>query len=563
MDFKRIVADLICIDGASREEVLAALTNTADPTLGDLSLPCFKFSKLLRKPPQKIAEEFVAAFPQNEWVSRVEAVNGYFNVTLKKGAFCQTVTEEILSLGEAFGKSDVGSGKTVCIDYSSVNIAKPFHIGHLGTTAIGNALCKLLRFEGYRVVGINHLGDWGTQFGKLIVAYKLWGDKEKIEREGVKALQEIYVRFHREEETQPELTEQARGWFKKIEDGDAEAMELFRWFKEITLTEVGKIYERLGVSFDSYNGESFYNDKMQPVLDELEQQGLLQTSEGAKVVDLSKFDMPPCLLVKADGATLYATRDLAAAIYRKNTYDFDKSLYVVAYQQNLHFRQFFKVLELMGYDWAKDLVHVAYGMVSLEEGSMSTRQGNVVWLSDVLDQAVEKSYRIISEKNPELERKEEIAEDVGVGAVVFSALQNARIKDITFTFDRVLNFDGETSPYIQYTYARTCSVLRKAEGRFCGTVDKDAYENAESMELAKLLNAFPQTIRDAAEKYEPSVLAKYLIDVSQRFNKFYMACRILDDSDGVFAARRNLTEATGIVLKTGLGLLGIRAPEKM
>ena len=563
MDFKRILAESIRIDGADREEIYSALTNTADPSHGDLALPCFKFSKLLKKSPQKIAEELAETFPQNEWVSRVEAVNGYFNVTLKKGAFCKKVTEEILTAGVDYGKSGVGKGKTVCIDYSSVNIAKPFHIGHLGTTAIGNALCRILRFSGYRVVGINHLGDWGTQFGKHIVAYRLWGDRDKIEREGVKALQEIYVRFHREEETRPELTEEARRWFKKIEDGDAEAMELFRWFKDITLKEVGKIYDRLGVSFDSYNGESFYNDKMQPVLDLLEQKGLLKTSEGAKVVDLSAFDMPPCLLVKADGATLYATRDLAAAIYRKNTYDFDKSLYVVAYQQNLHFRQFFKVLELMGFAWAKDLVHVAYGMVSLEEGSMSTRAGNVVWLSDVLDQAVEKSYRIISEKNPELERKREIAEDVGVGAVLFSALQNARIKDVTFTFDRVLNFDGETSPYIQYTYARTRSVLRKAEGRRGGAADAEAYENAESMELAKLLNAFPQTARDAAEKYEPSILAKYLIDVSQRFNKFYMECRILDERDGVFAARRNLTEATGIVLKSGLGLLGIRAPEKM
>ena len=457
MDVKKILSQHIEIDGVSGEEIYSLVTETADSRLGDFSLPCFRFAKALKTSPVKIAEDLKEKFDGCEIVSEVRAVNGYLNFFVDNKVFSRGVLAE--AAADGFGSSRVGNGKTICIDYSSINIAKPFHIGHLGTTAIGGSLYKIFKKLGYNVVGINHLGDWGTQFGKLIVAYDLWGDREKIEKGGVEALQEIYVRFHREEETRPELTEQARHWFALIEQGDKRALELFHWFKDITLKEVDKIYKRLNVTFDSYNGESFYNDKMQPVLDQLESKGLIQTSDGAKIVDLSAYDMPPCLLVKADGATLYATRDLAAAFYRKKTYDFDKSLYVVAYQQNLHFRQLFKVLELMGCDWAKDCVHVAYGMVSLAEGAMSTRKGNVVWLSKVLDKAVEKAMAIIDEKNPSLENKAEVAEKVGVGAVMFSALQNARIKDITFSLDKVLNFEGETCPYIQYTYARPGSVL--------------------------------------------------------------------------------------------------------
>ncbi|MBQ9715306.1 MAG: arginine--tRNA ligase [Clostridia bacterium] len=563
MDIKKILSEQINIEGISQEEIYNLITGTANPSLGDFSLPCFRFAKALRKSPVQIANDLKDAFGGCPVVSDVQAVNGYLNFFVDNKVMSATVLDEARQ--DSFGKSDVGNGKTICIDYSSINIAKPFHIGHLGTTAIGGSLYKLYKNLGYNVIGINHLGDWGTQFGKLIVAYDLWGDKEKIEQGGVEALQEIYVKFHQEEVDHPELTEQARAWFAKIEQGDARALELFHWFKDITLKEVNKIYKRLNVTFDSYNGESFYNDKMQPVLDELESKGLVKLSDGAKIVDLEEFGMAPCLLVKADGATLYATRDLAAAFYRKNTYDFYKSLYVVAYQQNLHFKQFFKVLELMGHEWAKDCIHVAYGMVSLAEGSMSTRKGNVVWLSKVLDAAVEKAKSIIEEKNPDLADKDEVAEKIGVGAVMFSALQNGRIKDITFSLDKVLTFEGETCPYLQYTYARTNSVLIKAGNAINAKVAPDyaSLDNAESKELIKLINRYPDIIVDAAEKYEPSILAKYLIDLAQAYNKFYFEHRILDEEVSRQLPRLYATDATNKIIKNGLSLLGIDVPAHM
>ena len=563
MDIKRILSEKIAIEGISPDEIYALMTTSASSDLGDYSLPCFRFAKVLKTAPNKIAENLVASFDGCEVVKKAEAVNGYLNIFVDTSK----IAGEILADARRsdYGKSDEGNGKTICIDYSSINIAKPFHIGHLGTTAIGSSLYKLFKNLGYEVVGINHLGDWGTQFGKLIVAYDLWGDKEKIEKGGVEALQEIYVRFHREEENNPALTEEARKWFAKIEQGDKRALELFHWFKDITLAEVQKIYDRLNVKFDSYNGESFYNDKMAPVLEELDRKGLIKESDGAKIVDLQEYGMPPCLLVKADGATLYATRDLAAAFYRKKTYDFYKSLYVVAYQQNLHFKQLFKVLELMGCDWAKDCVHVAYGMVSLAEGSMSTRKGNVVWLKSVLDKAVEKAYGIIEEKSPDIEDKQAVAEKIGVGAVIFSALQNARIKDITFSLDKVLNFDGETCPYLQYTVARTNSVISKAGNAINARImpDYSALDNDESRELIKLINGYPDIIRDAAEKYEPSLLSKYLIDLAQAYNKFYFENRILDEDLTKMLPRLYVTDATNKILKNGLSLLGIDAPEKM
>ena len=563
MDIKKILSEQINIEGISQEEIYNLITGTANPSLGDFSLPCFRFAKALRKSPVQIANDLKDAFGGCEVVADVQAVNGYLNFFVDNKVMSATVLDEARQ--DSFGKSDVGNGKTICIDYSSINIAKPFHISHLGTTAIGGSLYKLYKNLGYNVIGINHLGDWGTQFGKLIVAYDLWGDKEKIEQGGVEALQEIYVKFHQEEVDHPELTEQARAWFAKIEQGDARALELFHWFKDITLKEVNKIYKRLNVTFDSYNGESFYNDKMQPVLDELESKGLVKLSDGAKIVDLEEFGMAPCLLVKADGATLYATRDLAAAFYRKNTYDFYKSLYVVAYQQNLHFKQFFKVLELMGHEWAKDCIHVAYGMVSLAEGSMSTRKGNVVWLSKVLDAAVEKAKSIIEEKNPDLADKDEVTEKIGVGAVMFSALQNGRIKDITFSLDKVLTFEGETCPYLQYTYARTNSVLIKAGNAINAKVAPDyaSLDNAESKELIKLINRYPDIIVDAAEKYEPSILAKYLIDLAQAYNKFYFEHRILDEEVSRQLPRLYATDATNKIIKNGLSLLGIDVPAHM
>ena len=407
------------------------------------------------------------------------------------------------------------------------------------------------------------MGDWGTQIGKLIVAFKKWCSYEELERKGMDVLTEIYVRYHEEAEKHPELDDEARAYFKKIEDGDKEATELFDLFKKITLKEVEKVYKRLNITFDSYNGEAFYNDKMQPVLDELEEKNLLIESDGAKVVDLSEYGMPPCLLVKKDGATLYATRDLAAAYYRKATYDFYKCLYVVAYQQNLHFKQVFKVLDLLGKEWAKDMEHVAFGMVSLEDGAMSTRKGKVVLLRDALDKAVEKSYDIITEKNPDLKDKDKVAEQVGVGAVIFSILYNNRIKDVVFSYDKVLNFEGETAPYVQYTNARCISLLEKAGELNTENPDYSGIDNPESENVVALLGRFTDTLRECVNRNEPCYLSRYLVKLCQEFNRFYLAHKIAGENEGIKASRGMLTTAVHYVLEEGLRLLGISAPVKM
>ncbi len=560
MDFKTQLAKSIATDGLPFEEVLP-LVKKSDGVNGDFALPCFKFAKTLKTSPVLLAQKLAEQLKAKRAVKDAVAVNGYLNMFVDRAAASKKIAEEVLNK-DSLADATKGAGKTVCIDYSSINIAKPFHIGHLGTTAIGSALYKVYKAQGYHVVGINHLGDWGTQFGKLIVAYRKWGDKEAIDKGGVRALQDIYVKFHREAETDPSLDDEARRWFAKIEQGDEYALGLFDYFKEITLKDVKKVYERLNVNFDSWNGESFYNDKMQPVIDALKQKGLAVVSDGALIVDLEKYGMPPCLLVKADGATLYATRDLAAAVYRHDVYDFDKCLYVVAYQQNLHFKQFFKVLELMGYDWASKMEHVAYGMVSLAEGSMSTRKGNAVWLSDVLDKAVEKSLDVIKTKSPDLANKEEIAEQVGVGAVVFSALANSRIKDIVFDYDRVLNFDGETAPYLQYAHARCCSILAKTEAPDLAKAIWTDIDNDESWQVLSKINEFDDVLTQVTDKNEPSLLSNYLIDLAQLYNKFYLANRVIDN--GVPShARLLLTDATRKALRQGLNLLGIAAPQKM
>lgn len=561
IDFKLEIAKLLKVD-LPQEEIYSLLSKTADESFGDYTFPCFKLAKTMRKSPVAIAEELARDFSLEGIISKVDAKNGYLNFYLDKVSAQADVLRNIESCGSTYGESNVGQGKTVCIDYSSVNIAKPFHIGHLYTTAIGSSLYKLYKNLGYNVVGINHLGDWGTQFGKLIVAYKLWGDDDKIAKGGTHALQEIYVKFHQEAEKHPELEDQARQWFTKIEKGDQEALRLFELFKGITLEEVKKIYTRLNVQFDSWAGESFYNDKMQAIVDLLEDKGLLKEDNGAQIVDLSDYNMSPCLILKSDGSTLYATRDLAAAVYRKQTYDFDKCLYVVAYQQSLHFKQFFKVLELAGFDWHKDMVHVSYGLVSLEDGAMSTRKGNTVWLDDVLNKSTEKALQIINEKNSALENKEAVAEAVGSGAVIFSAVQNAKIKDVVFSYDKMLNFDGETCPYLQYTHARCNSVLAKAP-KLNVAVDYSALDNAESWTLVKLLNSFEEIIETSATKYEPCILSKYLIDTAQAFNKFYFEHRILTDKLGSTQAMLQVVKSTKQVLQKGLALLGIATPEKM
>lgn len=561
MDYKKLLADTVIIEGIDSEEIMSQIVPSRDKAHGDYSLPCFRLAKAAGKNPAELAKEVVGRIGCYNFLEKAEAAGPFVNFTLNKQAYAKDVLEKVLSAGEYYGNSDIGRGKTVCIDYSSVNIAKPFHIGHLLNTVLGAALYRLHKKAGYNTVGINHLGDWGTQFGKLIVAYKLWGDDKDIEKRGVRSLVDIYVKFHKEAEKNPVLDDEARAWFKKIEDGDEEALAIFNRFKKSTLEEVEKIYKRLNVTFDSYAGESFYNDKMQPVLDLLTQKGLLVDDNGAKIVRLGD-DMPPCLLVRSDGATLYATRDLAAAFYRKKTYNFDKCLYVVASQQNLHFRQWFKVLELAGEEWYKDLYHVAHGMVSLEEGSLSTRSGNVVYLDDVLNMAVSKSREIIKEKSEDLPNPDEVAEQIGVGAVIFGVLYNNRIKDMTFSYSRALNFDGETGPYVQYTQARCRSLLEKCSYPDCDP-DYSGVAGEEAGEVLKLLDSYPDVILSAVEKYEPCYLSRFLVDLSQAFGKFYLACNIAKSPDAVRKARLMLVKAVRGVLADGLSLLGIQSPEKM
>lgn len=563
MDYKNYIAERINVDGVTAQEIAGWLAPTPSQDMGDYALPCFRFAKILKKSPVAIAEDLKTAFVTDDVITKAQAVNGYLNFTVNRTGFCKRTLDDIIALGDKFGSASVGEGKTVCIDYSSINIAKPFHIGHLMTTVIGSSLYKIYKFLGYNAVGINHLGDYGTQFGKLIYAYKHWGNAEAVENGGLKELTRLYVQYHEYAETHSEADDEARAYFKAIENGEPEALELFNKFKTLTLAETEKIYDLLNVKFDSYAGESFYNDKMQPVIDKLNEKGLLVKSEGASVVDLSAYDMPPCIILRSDGASLYATRDLAAAFYRKATYDFDKCLYVVAYQQNLHFKQIFKVLELMGEPWHKDMVHVAYGMVSLEDGSMSTRKGKVVWLEDVINKCVEKCYGVIDEKNPDLQNKSQIARDVGVGAVIFGALANNKIKDVVFSYDRVLNFDGETGPYVQYTAARCAGVLAKASCDFSDFSMPDSLQPCEYELIAELAN-FPETVLSAAEKYEPSFVTRHAIDVAKAFNKFYFECKILTaETEELVKFRLAVCKATRTVLKNALALLGISAPERM
>ncbi len=531
-------------------------------TMGDFAFPCFRLSRALRMAPPMIASRLCQNINDPD-TARVECVGGYLNFFFNRGNFARGTLEAILASPGKWGSSSEGAGKTVCMDYSSINIAKRFHIGHLSTTVIGNSLMRIYKFLGWNTVGINHLGDWGTQFGKMIAAYKRWGDKKTVEEGGVDEMTRLYQRFSAEAKENPALEDEGRAWFKKIEDGDSEALEIFRWFKDVTLKDAMRVYDILGVRFDSYAGESFYADKTGAVVKELEDKGLLKDSDGAKVVDLEEFGMPPCIILKSDGATLYHTRDLAAALYRKKTYDFSKCLYIVAYQQDLHFRQLFKVLELMGYPWAVDqMKHVAFGMVSYEGQALSTRDGVMIYLDDLLTRAQEKALAIINEKSPNLENKQEVARQVGVGAVVYSTLQNNRIKDIDFRWDRALNFDGETGPYVQYTYARCSSVLRKAPASL-GDPDWNALTDDDSQYLLRLMSRFPEAVADACDKDEPSIVTRAVTEIAKAYNKFYYENRVLDDDPGVAAARVALTRACADVVRTGLYLIGLEAPERM
>lgn len=562
------------IDGALREAFPQAeglpdaaaigdiLETPPDPAMGDFAFPCFRLAKSLRKGPPMIARQLAETRSMPD-MADVKVEGGYLNFHLHREAFAKAV---LSAIDGQYGGSDEGAHRVICIDYSSINIAKRFHIGHLSTTMIGHSLKRIFETLGYTCIGINHLGDWGTQFGKMISAYKRWGDKAAVEAGGVEAMTDLYVRFHEEAEKNPALEDEGRAWFKKIEDGDPEAVEIFEWFKKVTLQDASRVYEKLGVSFDYYTGESFYNDKMDRVRRELKEKNLLVESDGAQVVDLEAEGMPPCLITKKDGTTLYATRDIAAALYRKDTFHFYRCLYVVAYQQDLHFRQLFSVVEKMGYEWAREeLEHVSFGMVSYEGQSLSTRKGHVIYLEDVLSRAVESALAIIEEKSPELPNKEEVARQVGIGAVIFADLTNNRIKDIDFWWDRALNFDGETGPYVQYTHARCCSLLSKAEEAGIHPLAEDTASLAddEARDVLRLLYDFPATIQEAALRYEPSMITRHITRLAQSYNKYYYEHRILDEDSAASAARARLTEAVRDVLRKGLWLIGIEAPERM
>lgn len=565
MDFKVQIADILYkqFNDLSREEIISMIEIPPSPDMGDYAFPCFRLAKFLRKAPPIIAEEAVAVIERPDFLKEIKSVSGYINFYIDKTKFASAIVSNVLKSKEKYGTSNEGEGKNIVIDYSAPNIAKPFHVGHLRSTVIGGSIYRIYKHLGYNCIGVNHLGDWGTQFGKLIVAYKKWGSKEAVEQGGIKELMRIYVLFHEEAEKDPSLEDEARSWFTKMERGDEEALALWNWFKDISLEEFKKVYKLLGVEFDSYAGESFYNDKMDAIIEELDSKGLLKESDGAKIVDLEDVNMPPCLITKRDGSTLYATRDITAAIYRKNTYDFEKCIYVTALAQNLHFAQWFEVIKKMGYDWHDKLVHVPFGLVSMETGKLSTRKGNVVLLEELLKEAIDKTNQIINEKNPDLEDKETVAEQVGIGAVVFNDLSNNRIKDVVFSWDKVLNFDGETGPYVQYTHARACSVLRKANVDIEENIDYNVLTDPSSIEVIRLIGQFPERIKEAAEKLEPSFIARYIVDLAQAFNKFYHDNPILVEDEAVKKSRLSLVYSVKTVLSSGLYLLGIKSPEKM
>ncbi|HPY98671.1 MAG TPA: arginine--tRNA ligase [Clostridia bacterium] len=553
------------IEQLSWTEIMDNLEYPPEMHMGDLALPCFKLSRVMRKSPMAIADSLVDSL-DIDVVERCESKSGYLNIFIKKEYLVNNVLKTIVEKKEETGKSNEYAGKTVCLDYSAPNIAKPFHIGHLRSTVIGHAIRRLHEFRGYKCVGINHLGDWGTQFGKLIVAYKKWSSKKAVEEKGTEELVRIYVKFHEEAEKDPSLNDLARQWFARLENKDEDAMELWKWFKKISLIDIEKTYKVLDITFDSYAGESFYYDKTQPIVERLKERNLLIESDGAMIVNLEEYNMPPCLIVKSDGASLYASRDIAAAIYRKETYDFDKCIYVTATAQDLHFRQWFKVVELMGYEWAKNLIHVGFGMVSMGGAKLATREGNIVYLEDLFSEASKRVLDIINEKNPDMEDKEKKAQDIGVGAVVFSDLSNNRIKDIDFSWEEALNFDGSTGPYVQYTYARACSVLRKSELSEKDINMKDIkpehMTNDDEFTLLKTLSLFNEKIDQALRDLEPSCISRYLIDVCMDFNKFYNAHSILGAEDNK-KFRILLTAAVKYVLANGLFIIGLKRTERV
>lgn len=569
-DYKKIIAKAISekLGELSEDEIYNMVEVPADSSMGDYAFPCFKLAKELHKAPNLIASELAEKLTGNSAFDKVTSVNAYVNFAMQREEVAKDTIAEILTKGDDYGRNTLGEGKTMIVEFSSPNIAKPFHIGHIRSTVIGNSIYKILDFLGYDTVRINHLGDYGTQFGKMIVAYRRWGNKEDVERDPIPTLLSYYTKFHDEADLDPTLEEEARAAFAKLENGSKEEYDLWHWFREESLKEFNRVYNMLGITFDSYAGESFYSDKMDRVVKWLKDDNLLEESEGANIVNLEKYGMNPALITKSDGSTLYITRDIAAALYRKETYNFHKNIYVVASQQNLHFQQWFKIVELMGCPWAKDCVHIPFGLVSLADGTMSTRSGRVVFLEDVLNRAVEQTKDIIKEKKVATEDIDEIAKAVGIGAVVFNELSNSRIKDYVFSWEKILNFEGETGPYVQYTHARAASVIRNAGADLEAKAKKleiDAkYLTSDSAyALVKLLYTFPDAIVEAGEKYEPSIVTRHIVRIAQAFNKFYHDEHILVEDENEKVAKLALVIATKNALKNGLGLLGMKAPERM
>ena len=564
-DFKVAIANCLKekIEDLTLEEIVALIEVPPNKEMGDFAFPCFRLAKVFRKAPNMIAADLAESIEAKDEISKVMPLGGYVNFFVNKSQLAENVIKDVLTKKENYGHSDLGQGKAVVIDFSSPNIAKPFHIGHIRTTVIGNALYKIYDSQGYNVVRVNHLGDYGTQFGKLIVAFKLWGSKEAVEANPIPELLKLYIQFHDEAEKKPEMEDEARAWFTKLENGDEEAKALWQWFRDESLKEFARVYDLLDIEFDSYAGESFYSDKMDTVIDQIKEKGLLEESQGTNVVDLEEYNMPPALITKNDGSTLYMTRDLAAAIYRKNTYDFDKCIYVVGSQQALHFQQLFKVLELMGFEWSKDLIHVPFGMVALEEGTMSTRKGRVVFLEDVLKQAIEKTKETVLSKNPNAKNVDEISKQVGVGAVVFQELSNSRVKDYTFSWERTLSFEGETGPYVQYTHARCCAVLRKANEEVTTDINYELLSDGDAAEVLKVIGSFNKSILSAMRRNEPHIVTRFVLDLAQAFNKFYHDNPILVEDEELRKARLALVAATRQTLENGLGILGMHAPERM
>ncbi len=559
MDFKKYIAEKTAPLCAMEESALYnLLEKPKDETMGDIAFPCFTLSKTLRKAPNMIASELKDKIGTDDVIEKVCQVGGYLNFFLSRKGFAKSLIGEIDAAGEDYGKSSEGEGKTVIVEFSSPNIAKPFHIGHLFSTAVGNSLSKIYAFLGYKVERINHLGDWGTQFGKLICAYKKWGNEEEVKKSPMAELTRIYVKFHTEAEADPSLEDEARAEFHKLEEGNKENTKLWSWFREESLKEFMRVYDRMDVSFDSFNGEAFYSDKMDSVVSELTEKNLLKLSDGAKIVEFP--DMPPAIILKQDGSTIYATRDLAAAIYRANTYHFYKNIYVVGIPQSLHFKQIFAILDMMGKPYAADCVHVGFGTVKFASGAMSTRTGNVVLLETVISEAVKKTAEIMKANGNEGDASD-TAERIGIGAIFYTFLKNSREKDIIFDWDDILDFNGESGPYVQYSYARGRSVLRKEAPN--GEISFDYDITDEEYTLLKLLSEFSDNVRAAMAKNEPFYITRYVTAVSKAFNKFYNTAPILKAEDNVKNARLKITEATCTVIKNALALLGIKTVERM